>query len=1173
MATALLCLAIFGTIARSQSPRTTYDVDIELSSANVKTVSRQITTQTGLAFSYASSLASKDMGRIYVHLKNAETSKILAAVFDDKGISYRFVEGMVVLTESESATQEEKKPTTKIIHGIVTDESGNPVISGGVLIKGTTKGVITDSNGRYSVSANNGDVLVFTYLGYSDQEARVGNSNEINIQLSPDANILDDVIVIGYGTQSKRSLTSAISKVSGDAIYNAPVSNTGDALKGKVAGLRVSSNVSLAGASPRYLIRGGSSINMSNDPIVIVDGVTRSMNYLNPNDIESIEVLKDAASAAIYGARASNGVILVTTKKGNKYSSPEITFETQVGLENPSRKWDLMNSREFINFVRPALVIGYNGTAILNGANAAGTGNTNSNSTYTTQYLERGKNVPEGYDWMYDPIDSNKIIIFQNHNYQKDWFRENTLWNKDYIGVNGGNDKMRYAASIGYLHDDGILAMNAYNLFTFHGNTTFRVLKNLEASTTFDFGRSVQKSLTDNYFNAVGRGLMLAPTHRDYDDDGRYITGGTNSHQQTAAFYKDFYDRERANNTFTGNFNLKWYIVDGLTATAQYAVTDIHYRGSYYAYGERKNTPNYISTTRGTTETREETLTDSFNAYLTFDKMFGNHHVSGMGGTDLMYWRYWYLTANAIGSPSDKVPILDSGTTFSASNRDTKQALLSYFARLSYDFKNRYFASTSIRADGSSKFADGHKWGYFPSASAGWVVSEESFWNSLKHITNFAKIRVSYGLTGNNEIGLYDAYGAFSTAENYAGLPTTLPSTMQNNSLKWETTRQIDAGLEINFLKDRIRFTADYYNKKTQNMLFSVVLPDTGSLGSIKANVGSARFYGFELELQTINIRKKKFTWESDLTYSYNRNKVLSLPDEYEYVDINGKKQWRIGGYTLSESGYRFGGTAVGEPLGRIYGFKIDHIIESNAEADAAIFDSQSHGYRRDDGKSIAGRKDVGDYEWCNRKGSAKLPDGSEQINGEDIYYLGNVVPHSTGGINNTFRYRNWSLGIYLDYALGHSIYNYMKSRFFQNTLGNCNSNLDKMVYDCWSHPGDNAKYARFFPNDADFGNRNFSRISDFNVEKGNYLCIRDVSISYDLQAKWLKKAGLEKLTLGASGNTLYYFTAVSGSICPESGIGTGSSDSQYSVVQTGDSNGNFFPAVRKVLFNVKLTF
>ena len=477
----------------------------------------------------------------------------------------------------------------------------------------------------------------------------------------------------------------------------------------------------------------------------------------------------------------------------------------------------------------------------------------------------------------------------------------------------------------------------------------------------------------------------------------------------------------------------------------------------------------------------------------------------------------------------------------------------------------------TFRADGSSKFAEGNRWGYFPAASAGWVVSEEKFWN-VRNFNSF-KIRASYGLTGNNYIGLYDAYGGFGATSIYNGASAILPTALPNMRLKWETTHQLDIGVDMGFFNDRIRLMADYYNKKTTDLLFSVTLPDTSGYGSARQNVGSVRFYGAEVELSTVNIQSKNFTWTTDFTYSFNMNKVLSLPDEYRYKDVDGKDAWRIGGYTMSETGFRFGGTAVGERMGRIYGYKTAYIIETEAQADAALYDVNSHGIRRSDGRSIAGRKDIGDYEWLNRAGSARTADGSEQINDEDMFLLGYVTPHSTGGMNNTFKYRNLSLSVYVDYALGHSVYNYMYTRGLQTSMGNCNWNLIYDANDCWQKPGDNTKLARLSANDADGGNKNYSRISDINVQKGDYLCLRDVTLSYSFPKRWIGKLGLGNLTVSVSGNTLVYWTKVKG-VSPESAVASsGSSTGMYSAVNTSSADYNIYPPTRKVMFSLKATF
>ncbi|MBQ5854816.1 MAG: TonB-dependent receptor [Alistipes sp.] len=1148
-------------------------LSVEAQKVNLKlkdaTVQQAIQSLQKQGYSISVKISDVDMdAAVSIDAKDEELSSVLGKIFAGQNVETTVDGKSIIVTKRAAVAQAPARTTT--VAGVVKDAAGNPLIGVTVWVEGTTNGTTTDMQGKYTLTAKSNDTLGFSYIGYTDVMEAVGRRSTIDVVLKESATSMDEVVVVGYGTQSRRTLTTAISKVDGATLFDAPVSNVGDALKGKVSGLRVASNNTIAGEAPRFMIRGGSSINLSNDPVVIVDGVTRDMNDINPNDIESIEVLKDAASAGIYGARASNGVILVTTKRGTK-STPEIIFDAQLGWTSPARKWDLMNAKEFISFVRPAIVEGPNAAGVLNGANAAGTGNTAPNSTFTTRFLEHGEDPAPGWQWMEDPINPGKFLTFKDTDHQSAWFG-NAFWHKEYVGVNGGSDKVKYAASVSYLGDDGMVAMSKYKVFTMHGNTSFNVTKNLVASTTFDLSRSKKNPLVTNYFNSMGRGIMMAPTSRNYDEDGNWITGGTNKNQQTAAFYEQFYDRETQTTRMMGNFNLKWTITKGLTATAQYAMFNNAYRGSYYAFGADGDSPNFIDTTRSTTETRTETHRDSFQAFLNYKGTFKDvHNLNVTAGYDYMKWRYWYLTATSKNSVSDKVPILSSGTEFEASNKDEIQALISYFGRVNYDYDNRYVASFTFRADGSSKFAPGNQWGYFPAGSVAWIISEEPFWDVSKSKMNTFKFRASYGQTGNNGIGLYDTYGAFSPSV-YGKHSTMLPSAMMNSGMKWETTTQLDLGLDMGFFNDRLRVVVDYYNKVTDNMLFSITLPDTGSFGSVKANIGSARFYGFELEINSVNIQKKNFTWTTSFTYSFSKNKVLSLPDEYKYTDLNGKDAWRIGGYKMSVSGERFGGTAVGEELGRIWGYKISHIIESEAEADAALFDAQGAGYRRSDGQSIAGRKDVGDYAFMNREGSARLPNGDEQIDGEDMFCLGNVVPHSTGGLGNTFKYKNLSLHIYVDYAIGHSIYNYMKSRMFQNTLGNSNSNLDKMVYDCWTAPGE-GKYARFFPNDADFGNRNFSRASDFNVERADYLCLRDVSLFYDLPQKWTKKVGIKKVTVGVTGNTLCYWTGLSGAINPETGIATDADAGMYSSVNNGSSNGSIAPPARKVLFNVKLTF
>ena len=664
----LLCL-LAGPAASARTQGKLYDLDLSIPGATVSSFTAALTGQTGVLFSYETDLASKALGNISIKESQASLESILTKAFSGKGITWKVVNRTVVLTA-------EQQPQEKgaVVTGRVVDSNGDPLPGAGVIISGTTKGTTTDADGRYSVYVAPGQSLEFSFIGYATQVIPVGKRSVLNVALENDQNILDDVVVVGYGTQSRKTLSTAIAKVDGEKLMDAPVSTVGDALKGKVTGLRIASNNNLPGESPRFLIRGGSSINRSNDPLFLVDGVERGIEDLNPNDIESIEVLKDAASSAIYGSRASNGVILVTTKRGNAFKQPQVVFDSQVGFTSPARTWKLANATEFLTIIRPAAFMGPNAPLVLNGANGAGIGNTEASSTYSTRYLVDGEAVPDGYLSMADPIDPSKTIIYTDHDWQKEWYHP-SLYHKQYVGVNGGNKDVKYAASVGYMGDEGMVAMSAYNNFTMHGNTAFNVTKWLTASTTFDFSNAVKNPMTNDYFTVLGRGIMMSPTHIGKYPDGTFATGGTNKNQQTAEFYETFYDRETQRHKFMGSMNLKAKITDWLTGTVQYAMYDNSYRGSYYTKGEVNGSINFVSTSRSTTETRTQTQRQNFQAYLTADKSFGKHRISGTAGYDWSKWHYWYLNAANSGSLSDKVPILGSGGsntagTMSMSNQD-----------------------------------------------------------------------------------------------------------------------------------------------------------------------------------------------------------------------------------------------------------------------------------------------------------------------------------------------------------------------------------------------------------------------------------------------------------------------------------------------------------------------
>lgn len=1055
----------------------------------------------------------------------------------EASIRSNLMEGFVFFEKESLGRQEED------YKGQVRN-SNNEVLAGvSVEVVGAKQSTSTDKNGQFKLSnLREGDQIKFTMVGYADQVLVLTATKNLTVRLESKDEFLDEVVVVGYGTQSKRTVTSSIGRIDGKNFENLPVNSVGDGMKGKVAGLRVYTTDNQPGENPTFRIRGGSSINQSDAPIIVVDGVVREMSGINPNDIASIEVLKDAASAAIYGARASNGIVMITTKKG-LIGKPTITFEAAHAGQQPAQQFDLMNAEDYITWMRKAVVNGkYPERNYLNGYSMS-SGNTAS-SIWTTRYLNDGEQVPDGWKSMADPLDVTKTLVFQDVDYQ-DRFFGNSKWSNYYVGVNGGSEAVKYAASAGYTDDGGIGLGTGYDRFTMKGNMDIKITDKLNFSTGYDFATTNLQDYPGNKRNSVQRGLSTPATHRLYNTETGLPEKGINGSTPPPDWYEYYYQRAQVTKRNTSFGRLEYRPIQDLKLTTMISNFNRHSRYSGFVKA------NEYDGLRETIENFSETNRLNFQAFANYTKRFGQHNLDLVLGTEYTKDHLNGFEASVTGASSDKVPTLSAGAIPGMPTSDrTDEVLISYFGRANYNYLSRYLLSFTMRTDGSSKFAEGNRWGYFPAGSAGWIVSDEDFWTADNWFNNL-KVRGSYGLTGNNAIGLYDAYGRYNTSGLYDGESAIITNTIPNSSLRWETTRQLDLGFDAEFFNNRISLSADYFNKITDNLIFNQPLPNTSGYPSITTNIGKVQFYGADLHLSTVNIKKNDFTWTTDLTYSYVMNKVLELPN-------NGNENNRIGGTTISD-GSSFGGTAEGERMYRIYGYVVDRILETTDEAYGAMYDANSNGFRLADRKSVTGRKDVGDYEWNNREGSA-LRDGKEQINSEDQFLLGYTIPHSTGGIGNNFKYKNFSLNIFMDYAIGHTVQNYLQERYFMGTF-NYNYNLTNEVKKTWQAPGDDTKYAKFFANDADDGNKNYSRVSNIFSEKGDYLCLREVTFAYSLPTKWLDQVNMSSASLYVSGNNLHFFTAVKG-VSPERGVGS-----------TYDTDYNPYPAARKVSLGVKVSF
>ncbi|NQD70199.1 SusC/RagA family TonB-linked outer membrane protein, partial [Sphingobacterium shayense] len=806
-------------------------------------------------------------------------------------------------------------------------------------------------------------------------------------------------------------------------------------------------------------------------------------------------------------------------------------------FQSPESTIDFMNARDYIATVRPAVAVSPNPHYNFNSGYSASSGNDES-SIYSGRYLEAGEAVPAGYSSMQDPLDPSKTIIFQDNDYQSLLFR-NASWQNYYVGLDGGSETVRYAGSAGYTDDNGVALGTDYSRFTARGKVDVNINKKLTFNTMFDFSNTLSSEF-ENQKNVIARGLATPPTQLVYYPNGK-PTPGYNASSPNPVWWDHTRDIQNKDKRLALSGGLDYKLFNDLKA--QVNVSNFSHTTNY-SYFEKAHEFSGLRTTKQSNGQLDRL---KFDGLLDYHKAFtADHDLTAMLGYSYQQTDFSEFSAAVNGASSDKVPSLSAGPNKTDADSDKwRQVLIGYFGRANYSYKDRYLLMGTFRYDGSSLFSEDNRWGFFPGVSAGWIISEEDFFKNQNAIS-YMKLRSSFGQTGNNSIGLYDALGRYVADTRYDGNAGIRASIMPNRDLTWETSTQFDAGVDFNVWNNRISFQLDYFNKTTENLLFSMDLPNTSGFSNVQTNVGKVRFHGFDIEIGSQNIQTENFSWTSSLTWSFVKNKVLELP-------TNGRENNRIGGIQLAD-GTAFGGTAEGEPLYRYYGYQVDHILQNPEEAAGALYDESARGWDPTDGKSIKGRKQAGDYEWVDR-------DGDGIISNKDQFELGTTVPHSTGGLQNTFTYKSFSLNVFVDWALGHSINHNAYMRYFMNTFAN-NYTLVDAVKDTWKQPGDNAQYARFTANDPDVGNSNFSRTSSAFNFRGDYLALREVTFLYNLPANLSEGIGVSDLQLAVSGQNLAYFWAGSGrGISPEVGASSTYSDNYFN-----------YPAIRRFSLGIKLT-
>ncbi|SMO86084.1 SusC/RagA family TonB-linked outer membrane protein [Fodinibius sediminis] len=1016
------------------------------------------------------------------------------------------------------------------VTGTVTvQETGATLPGVNITVEGTTTGTSTDANGMYEISVSPEATLVFSSIGFATREISVEGRSTIDVVMVEDVEELDEMVVIGYGEQARRTLTTSVSKLDTSTLNNVPFTNIGSALQGNVSGLRVQNTTGQPGTAPRIILRGGTSISNPEgaQPLYIVDGVKRNnLNDISSNNIESIQVLKDAASTAIYGARASNGVVIVETKSGQA-GSTQINYRSSVQFSQLGDKYDLGSAREYIKYGRMGMAATgekhpqYLGR--LDWANGFGTGNDlTKNTAFTPQYLtpENEHKLNEGWESMPDPLDPSKTIIFNSTNWQDKLFRTAVTTNH-YLSASGGSETATYRVGLGWLNSEGAAIETGYERLNFDASGNVQVRDNISVSADVNFSNS-SDSQVFSINQIFQRALALPQTAKFRYEDGT-LAPGQNRSMGNPVYHLNRSLAENNLNRLTLGLSGIWDITDNISfepSASLYTVQGIDnsFQKSYY------NTATQFINSRNASASHSLYWQREVDGVFTYANSFSqDHNFSAKAGFSYYDRKNYNLYAAGRGAATDNIPTLNAASEETAVSSSTShQVIAGYFSRVSYDFDQKYLLSASARYDGASNLGDNSKWGLFPGVSAGWNMHEEGFWSAVPEEISSFKLRASYGINGNiSGLSDFHAQGQYSVGSEYNGQPIVASSRLPNQDLKWERSRTVDVGIDVGLFDDRLTFLADYYRRVTDDLLQSLELPHYTGFLSILTNLGSLENKGVEFEVEADILRNQSgLNWSLGANASYNQNTILELPE-------NDNENNRIGGilvYDRASGEYVYkGGLQEGGRLGDMFAYQQEGIYATDEEAANGPVDELVTGTDK--------TKFGGDVKWLDK-------DDNGVIDNRDRVYAGNRFPNWTGGISSTFNYKNLDIFVRTDFALGHTIYHESLARFNGQFQGDINISQE-VVEESWKEQGDQTDVPRYYWADQ-LAQNNLFRGNTRYYEKGDYLAIREITLSYTFPARWLNKAGFKNIRAYATGNNLHYITNYKGLLPEEGGQDSG---------------------------------
>lgn len=1020
----------------------------------------------------------------------------------------------------------------KTITGVVTSGTDNePLIGVSVQVKETATGGITDMDGKYAVSAQQGQTLVFSYIGYTSQEIKVGASTTINVSLKEDTEMLDEVVVVGYGVQKKKLVTGATVQVKGESIAKLNTTNPLQAMQGQTPGVNIASTSGQPGADMKVTIRGLGTVGNSG-PLYLIDGVGGDISTLNPADIESIDVLKDAASAAIYGAQAANGVVLITTKQG-KEGKAVVSFDAYYGVQNVARKANMLNAEQY---------------KVIMDEQALNSGNAAYNwDSYKSIYHADGS--PVDTDW----VDS--------------MFKDNATTESYTLGVTGGSASSTYALSLGYLNQEGVVGgkdVSNYSRYNFRINSDHKLLGDLlkiGEQVSFVYKQNNGVSVGNQYNNTLRGAFGTSPLSPIYSDNG--YNGSPYNDTSTSDWYNadgnpygsmmTNTNNENKNATFAGNIyaelqpikNLKIRTVFGAVyGSSEYRSFTPMYQFSIYTYNtSRTKVSQNMNTSLGMTWTNtasyDWTIKEhAFNALIGMESYrYAGSYVGAQNGSLKEGFDDWDHAWVNNGTATSQ----DDGMKAEGNPHDQARSV-SYFGRIGWNWKETYMINATLRADGSSKFARGQRYGYFPSVSAGWTISNEKFMESTQNWLDFLKIRASWGQVGNQNISNYQYAAPIKSDHTYyifgtqygalaqSGFWGAYPSRLANEGIKWETSEQTNIGLDARFLNSRLGLNADFYVKKTKDWLVQAPILATAGTGGPFINGGDVKNTGLELALSWNDNIGKDFNYNIGVNGAYNKNEVGNIPTEDGIIHGSTNQL-----YDNTPEFYR---AQNGHAIGYFWGYQTQGIFQ-NKEQVANWNADGKHGI-------LQANPQPGDVIFVDQNN-----DGV--INDDDKTDLGNGMPDLTYGFNVAFSYKNFDFSLVANGSVGNKIV--QSYRNHTNKI----SNYTTAILDRWTGEGTSNRMPRVTDTNINW------QFSDLYVHDGDFLRISNITIGYDF-AKLIKCKAISQARLYAQVQNAFTFTKYDG-MDPE--IGYGTEDNGW----VSGTDLGYYPRPRTILVGVNLKF